>query len=285
MTAAGAAGAAALAAAHGPRYRFETGPPPPAEAADWLPADRLLAPDTPELARLLDSEHRGSGHRTAHAAALTLIAVYAGRVTAAAMLWWALEGRVLDVRPENVLVRPDPAHGIAGVRLRALREAPPDAPVEAGADGGPGEGTHHGEGTHPGEGTGSAGRAATPYGPVLTRHLLPLAEALHRRTRAGRRQLLGGVAHGCATALCASRADPALLARRWARFTDGAPGGLGALGEVATVHRREPDGTARPRLVYLRRTCCLYYTSAEAVRCVSCCLTSRDERLAAYAAR
>ncbi|MEU7258943.1 (2Fe-2S)-binding protein [Streptomyces rimosus] len=253
-------GSLAALAAHGPRYRLGLGAPPP-DAPGWLAADRLLDPYGPELSHLLDTEHRGSGHRTAHAAALTLIAVYAGRVTAAAVLHWALTGRVLDVRPGNVWLRPDPGHGIAEVRLRAFRmlDEPdvPDAP-EAGT-----------------------GSAATVQRVVLTQHLFPLADALRERTRAGLRQLRGGVAHGCATALGASRADPDLLARRWAAFLDGAPGGLAALGDVVAVTR--PDGTRR--LVYLRRTCCLYYTSAEAVRCASCCLTSRDDRIAAYEGR
>ncbi|MEF3113289.1 hypothetical protein [Streptomyces chrestomyceticus] len=241
----------AALAAHGPRYRIGLGTPPDG-APDWLAADRLLDPYGPDLSRLLDTEHQGSGHRTAHAAALTLIAVYAGRVTAAAVLHWALTGRVLDVRPENVLLRPDPGHGIASVRMRTFRIL--DGPGPS---------------------------AETLQHAVLARHLLPLADALRKRTRAGLRQLRGGVAHGCATALAASHADPELLARRWTAFLDGAPGGLAALGDVVTVTRR--DGT--PRLVYLRRTCCLFYTSAEAVRCVSCCLTSRDERIAAYTAR
>ncbi|KOT65015.1 MULTISPECIES: (2Fe-2S)-binding protein [Streptomyces] len=247
-------------AAHGPRYRLGLGVPPPG-APGWLAADRLLDPYGPELSQLLDTEHRGSGHRTAHAAALTLIAVYAGRVTAAAVLHWALTGRVLDVRPGNVWLRPDPGHGIAEVRLRAFRMLDePDVPDSPEAD---------------------AGSAATVQRAVLTQHLFPLADALRERTRAGLRQLRGGVAHGCATALGASRADPDLLARRWAAFLDGAPGGLAALGDVVAVTR--PDGTRR--LVYLRRTCCLFYTSAEAVRCASCCLTSRDARIAAYEGR
>ncbi|MEV5592754.1 (2Fe-2S)-binding protein [Streptomyces sp. NPDC052496] len=246
------AGPLAALAAHGPRYRLGLGAPPDGEPG-WLAADRLLDPHGSELSHLLDTEYQGSGHRTAHAAALTLIAVYAGRVTAAAVLHWALTGRVLDVRPENVLLRPDPGHGIAGVRLRTFRT------LDVAPDGG----------------------AETLQQVVLARHLLPLADALRERTRAGLRQLRGGVAHGCATALGASRADPALLARRWAAFLDGAPGGLAALGDVVTVTRR--DGS--PRLVHLRRTCCLFYTSAEAVRCASCCLTSRDERIAAYEAR
>ncbi|MGI5352018.1 (2Fe-2S)-binding protein [Streptomyces sp. CA-250714] len=250
-----------LASAHGPRYHMLPGDPPAAEAdaGEWLPADQLVDPEpgpgTAELRRLLTAEWEGSGHRTAHAAALTLIAVYAGRVTAAAMLGWVLDGRVWDVRPHNVLVRPG-THGIAGVRLRVPRLLA--APAE---DRG-------------------AGLAAL-HEAVLDTHLLPLAAALHRATRAGLRQLHGGVAHGCATALSAAAPRPAgELARRWAEFTAPLPR-LARLGELAEVTRT--DGTSR--LHYLRNTCCLYYTSAEAVRCVSCCLTPRADRLRAYAAR
>lgn len=239
---------AELSAVHGPRYELLHGEPPEDERADWLPADRLLSQGSLELARLLESEHHGSGHRTEHAAALTLIAVYAGRVTAAAVLRWALDGHVLDMRPRNVLVRPS-EHGIGGVRLRRARLLQPGS--------------------------------ASLHRSVLEGHLLPLAEALHGRTRAGLRQLRGGVAHGCATALCASSAPVGEMAGRWAEFAGGAPGGLSRLGDVEQVVRA--DGTAR--LVYLRRTCCLFHTSAEAVRCASCCLTPRTERLRAYERR
>ncbi|OIJ99609.1 (2Fe-2S)-binding protein [Streptomyces colonosanans] len=234
------------------RWHVEEGPPPAAQAESWLAADRLLDPAGPELGRLLAYEHAAAGHRTAHATALTVMAVYAGHVTAAALLHWALHDQVLDLSASNVLVAPD-GHGIKGVRVLHPRTLPQ--------------------------------RGATVrqlYGVVLERHLLPLADALHRRTRAGLRQLRGGIAHGCATALCASDADPDLLEERWNLFVGHAPGGLAALGRVARV-RRASDG--RTRLVYLRRTCCLYYTSSEAVRCTSCCLTGEGERLAAYAAR
>lgn len=237
---------AGLATVHGRRYRLLSGPPPPDEAPDWLPAHQLLYADSPLLGRLLEAEQQGSGHRTAHAAALTLIAVYAGHVTAAGVLQWALDGRVLDLRPTNVLVRPS-GHGIGGVRLRSPRLLQPSL--------------------------------TTLHRTVLSGHLLPLAAALHRRTRAGRRQLHGGVAHGCATALGASAAPVAELAERWAEFSADAPGDLSRLGEVEQVTRA--DGSRR--LVYLRRTCCLFHTSAAAVRCASCCLTPRAERLQAYA--
>lgn len=246
-----------LASAHGRRYHLLPGEPPPHEAAAWLPADRLLTPGTPELARLLRAEHEASGHRTAHATALTVIAVYAGRVTAAAVLRWALDGAVWDVRPQNVLVKPG-AHGIEGVRLRVPRLL-----VEAAAP--------------------SARGAALPalHEAVLGTHLLPLAQALHRETRAGLRQLRGGVAHGCATALGAALTlDTAELAARWAEFTAPLPE-LARLGEVTEVVR----ANGARRLVYLRNTCCLFYTSTENVRCASCCLTPRGERLAAYAAK
>ncbi|UNS96655.1 (2Fe-2S)-binding protein [Streptomyces tubbatahanensis] len=276
-----------LASTYGPRYHMLPGEPtgPEARSETWLPADRLLAPYADggargcggggargradggargcgagvggggELSRLLGAEWRGSGHRTAHAAALTLVAVYAGRVTAAAMLGWVLHGGVWDVRPHNVLVRPG-SHGITGVRLREPRLLA--APARE--------------------------RAATLpalHEAVLNTHLLPLARALHGATRAGLRQLYGGVAHGCATALSAAAPRPsAELAALWAKFVRPLPG-LARLGDLAEVTHR--DGSRR--LHYLRNTCCLYYTSAEAVRCASCCLTPRAERLRAYAAR
>lgn len=316
-----------LASAHGVRYHMTAGDPPPSEADDWLPADRLLTPGTPELDRLLTAEYESSGHRTAHAAALTLAAVYAGRVTAAAVLQWALDGTVWDVRPHNVLVRPG-THGIAGVRLRVpavltasargtatgtatgaaadRRDAPgspgvrgaPEASEGPGAPGepdapeaseGPAEPVAPGGPEAPGglevaEAPGPGGRsAALPalHEAVLHSHLLPLADALHRATRAGRRQLRGGVAHGCATALCAAiRPGPAQLARRWREFTAPVPE-LARLGDVVEI--AHADGSARLR--YLRNTCCLFYTSAEAVRCASCCLTPREERVRAYAGR
>ncbi|MFI8853827.1 (2Fe-2S)-binding protein [Streptomyces sp. 891-h] len=246
-----------LASAYGPRYHMLPGDPPAAEAdaGEWLPADRLATAGSAELSRLLDAEWRGSGHRTAHAAALTLMAVYAGRVTAAAMLGWVLDGRVWDVRPPNLLVRPG-SHGIAGVRLRAPRLLA--APCRD-----------------------HAATVAALHEAVLNSHLLPLAAALHRATRAGLRQLHGGVAHGCATALSAAAPRPtAELAHRWAQFTTPVPR-LARLGELAEV--TGADGSSR--LHYLRNTCCLYYTSAEAVRCASCCLTPRADRLRAYAAR
>ncbi|GAA2442715.1 hypothetical protein [Streptomyces macrosporus] len=237
---------------YGPRWHVAVGEPPADEADRWLAASSLADPAGEAPARLIEYEYRGSGHRTAHAAALTVMAVYAGRVTAAAVLHWALTDRVPDLTADNVLVRPH-AHGIAGVRVRRARLLAP----------------------RPGEES-----VALLHRTVLEGHLLPVADALHRRTRAGLRQLRGGIAHGCATALCASDADPDLLERRWERFVTDAPGGLAALGEVARV-RRASDG--RERLVYLRRTCCLFHTSAEAVRCASCCLTDREQRLRAYA--
>ncbi|MEU6061247.1 (2Fe-2S)-binding protein [Streptomyces sp. NPDC047097] len=237
----------------GPRWRVAVGVPPAAEADQWLAADRLADPDGPGLGVLLAAERDSSGHRTEHAAALTLMAVYAGWVTAAAVLHWALTDEVPDLRAGNVLVRPG-THGIAGVRVRRARLAV----AERGEP-----------------------SVALLHRVVLEGHLLPVAEALHRRTRAGRRQLRGGVAHGCATALCAVDGPVDLLEERWRLLVRDAPGGLAALGETARV-RGVRDG--RERLVYLRRTCCLFYTSAEAVRCASCCLTDRAERLRAYAA-
>lgn len=243
---AGRAGVAALAR-YAPRYAVEIGEP---TGSGWLRADRLLEPDGPELTELLKRDHDAAGHRSAHAAALSLMSFYAGRAPATALLLWALEGRVLDIRPHNLWVRPHDGHGVASVAIRTARFLP--------------------------------GGLRTLYDVVLDQHLLPLSAELHRRTRAGLRQLHGGVAAGCAMAFCAATREgetvsPSYLLERWQTFAAKAPAGLARLGEVEV---------AAGRLVYLRSTCCLYFTSerGSGTLCGSCCLTPRVDRLAAYEA-
>ncbi|WP_238158278.1 hypothetical protein [Kribbella voronezhensis] len=241
---AGRAGVAALAQ-YAPRYGVELGEP---TGSEWLRVDRILEPDGPELTELLKRDHDAGGHVSDHAAALSLMSFYAGRAPATALLLWALEGRVLDIRPHNLWVRPHDGHGIASVAIRSARFLP--------------------------------GGLQTLYDVVLAQHLLPLSLELHRRTRAGLRQLHGGVAAGCAMAFCAATRedttiDAAFLLERWQTFITRAPAGLARLGDVTT---------AANRLVYLRNTCCLYYTSTTSAGtvCGSCCLTPRADRLAAY---
>lgn len=245
------AGTVAALARFGARYEIQLGE---ATGDDWIRADRLLVPDGPELTGLLKHEYDGRGHTSEHATALSFMAVYAGRIPATALLLWALEGVVLDVRPENLWVKPAANSGIEAVAIRSLEPLP--------------------------------GGLTTLYDVTLARHLLPLAAELHRRTRAGLRQLRGGVASGTALGFCAATretvsADPKVLAEKWAEFIGGAPAGLDRLGEVTTV-----DRGGRDILVYLRNTCCLYYSCAagDGKCCSSCCLTPRDDRLAGYAA-
>ncbi|WP_433162536.1 hypothetical protein [Kribbella sp. CA-247076] len=234
-------------ARYAPRYNLEIGEP---SGDEWLPVDRILEPDGPELTELLKRDHDASGHTSAHANALSLMSFYAGRAPATALLLWALEGRVLDIRPENLWVRPHDGHGLAAVAVRSARFLP--------------------------------GGLETLYDVVLRQHLLPLSAELHRRTRAGLRQLHGGVAAGCAMAFCAATREaetvsPAYLLDRWQTFVAKAPGGLARLGDVEL---------AAGKLVYLRNTCCLYYTSQAGTNtlCGSCCLTPRPNRRAAYEA-
>lgn len=238
-------GPVAALARYAPRYKLEIGEP---AGSEWLRVDRILEPDSPELTELLKRDHDTSGHTSAHANALSLMSFYAGRAPATALLLWALEGHVLDIRPQNLWVRPHDGHGIAAVAIRSARYLP--------------------------------GGLTTLYDVVLEQHLLPLSTELHRRTRAGLRQLHGGVAAGCAMAFCAATreeetVDPAYLLERWDTFVAKAPAGLSRLGNVEI---------AADKLVYLRNTCCLYYTSeaGTGTLCGSCCLTPRDERLAAY---
>ena len=220
-------------------------------ADDWIACERLHDPESPQLAAVLEAERHASGQVSDHATALTVMAVYAGTVTSAAMLAWALEDVVIDMRAANVAVRLSDDHGFAayGLRSPTVRHG---APVELLVE------------------------------QVLDGHLLPLAEAMHKRTRAGMRQMLGGVAHGCAAAFClASRMghDVDLLEQRYESFLDATDVGFESLGRV--VRLREGD---REGLFYLRNTCCLYYTSAVASTCSSCCLDTVEERITNYRA-
>jgi hypothetical protein len=218
-------------------------------ADDWIACDRLHDPESPELAAVLEAERHASGQVSDHATALTVMAVYAGTVTSAAMLAWALEDVVIDMRAANVAVRLSDDHGFAayGLRTPTVRQG---APVERLVE------------------------------EVLHQHLIPLAEAMHARTRAGMRQMLGGVAHGCAAAFClASRMghDVDLLERRYETFLDATDVGLQSLGRVIRLREGNRDG-----LFYLRNTCCLYYTSAVASTCSSCCLDPVEDRITNY---
>lgn len=230
-------------ASFGDRYRLET-----EVAGDgWLDCARLLDPASAELGQVLEAERVASGQVSEHATALTVMAIYAGTVTASALLAWALEDVVVDMRPPNVAIRLSPHHGFEAVGLRSSSVSP--------------------------------GSLDTLVSWVLDEHLLPLARAMRVRTKAGLRQLNGGVAHGCAAAFCvASRlgADVDQLHAAYLRFLAAAPV-LDPLGEV--IRLREGD---REGLFYLRRTCCLYYTSAEATKCSSCCLDSVEDRISNY---
>jgi ferric iron reductase protein FhuF len=182
-----------------------------------------------------------------HATALTVMAVYAGTVTSAAMLGWALEGAVIDMRASNVAVRLSDHHGFEAYGLRKPTVVP-NGSVDLLVD------------------------------QVVHQHLVPLVDAMQAKTRAGHRQLMGGAAHGCAAAFClASRMgkDTDLLEERYETFLAATDVGFERLGRV--VRLREGD---REGLFYLRNTCCLYYTSAEQSKCSSCCLDSVEDRVA-----
>ena len=98
-------------------------------ADDWIACERLHDPNSPELAAVLEAERVASGQVSDHATALTMMAVYAGTVTSAAMLAWALEDVVIDMRATNVAVRLSEHHGFEGYGLREATVTP-GAPVE-----------------------------------------------------------------------------------------------------------------------------------------------------------
>ncbi|GGL54989.1 IucA/IucC family C-terminal-domain containing protein [Planomonospora parontospora] len=238
---------------YGERYRLEIGL---SAGEGWIPADRLLDPASEELTRVLEAERTASGQVSAHATALTVMAVYAGTVTAPALLAWALYGEVLDVRPDNVAMRLDDHHGFAAIALRRPRLA--DTTQMAAGE-----------------------RLKLLVGQVLDEHLFPLADALRAHSRAGRRQLNGGIAQGCAAAFgAASRvpgADVDLLQRAYNDFLAACPAELGRLGEMVRLAEGGREG-----LFYLRRTCCLFYTADHGEKCASCCLDSVEDRIRAY---
>lgn len=233
-------------AAVGDRFALQ---PDLSGADDWIACERLHDPDSPELSAVLEAERTASGQVSEHATALTVMAVYAGTVTSAAMLGWALEDVVIDMRATNVAVRLSDHHGFEGYGLR-------EPTVVRGAT------------------------VGLLVDQVVHQHLVPLVAALHAKTRAGRRQLMGGAAHGCAAAFClASRmgADVDLLEERYRTFLAATDVGFEKLGRVIRLREAGREG-----LFYLRNTCCLYYTSAERSKCSSCCLDPVDERVANY---
>jgi ferric iron reductase protein FhuF len=218
-------------------------------ADDWIACERLHDPGSQELAAVLEAERVASGQVSDHATALTVMAVYAGTVTSAAMLAWALEGAVIDMRATNVAIRLSDHHGFEAYGLRQARIVE-NGSVELLVD------------------------------QVVHQHLVPLVEAMQTRTRAGHRQLMGGAAHGCAAAFClASRMgqDVDLLEERYNTFLAATDLGFENLGEVVRLSEGGREG-----LFYLRNTCCLYYTSAEESKCSSCCLDPVEARISHY---
>lgn len=119
-----------------------------------------------------------------------------------------------------------------------------------------------------GHGTAVTGEDALPEvlrHAVLDAHLHPVLEALHHRTRLGRRTLRGLVASGAAHALIRS-AD--LTPREAARTLERLLTALDCTGLTEIVTGR--DGRPAVR----RRTCCLAYTLSGRSGCTSCATRS-----------
>ena len=240
-----------------PRFAVARGLPADADRS-WLAAERLADAGSTELAAALDAETHASGHVSRHAAALSMIAAYACTVPTAAVAGWALTGEVLDMRAVNVAVQLGDHHGFEAYAVREVVVR--DGGVERLVD------------------------------EVLVEHLLPIAEAMHEATRAGRRQLLGGIGFGLAAAFTVlswrgQDIDP--LRRRYDELVAATGSRTGVdldeLGQLQLI-TAQTDGTGPSALFYFRRTCCLVYTSAEDGLCASCCLTPESERLATYRA-
>ncbi len=211
----------------------------------WIDADRLLAPDSAELTALLELEREANGHVSEHATALTMLAVYAMQVAEQPVRRLVEHGVVLDASAAGTQVLPG-HHGLEDVRFAGERP----------------------------------GDVADLVAALLDEHLLPLADALEQRTRAGLRQLRGAVAFGCASGYSRATRDLEVetVGSAYDAFMGVAPDDFGTLGELVRVEHR---------LVYLRSTCCLTYTATGeegGQLCASCVLTPREERIEAYRA-
>ncbi|MBN9755336.1 hypothetical protein Ae406Ps2_0012 [Pseudonocardia sp. Ae406_Ps2] len=212
----------------GPRFVARSGRP-----QGWSPAHRVLGP---ELDDTLDrvADERGTDRRAV--AAVLLLDRYALRLTAPVLAAFHELDVLLDARPEVVSLGPDP-HAPGWLALAA-----------------PGR---------PARGDRAALRAS-----LLDGALLPLADDLAVRTRAGRRTLRAAVAHAVALSmlhLSWRRPRPdALVGPTRALLHDAGLGGLVVVGAVRV------DGT--DWMSVRRRACCLAFrtTSAAGRYCGAC---------------
>lgn len=212
----------------GPRFVARSGRP-----QGWSPAHRVLGP---ELDDTLDrvADERGTDRRAV--AAVLLLDRYALRLAAPVLAAFHELDVLLDARPEVVSLGPDP-------------RAPGWLALAA-----PGR---------PARGDRAALRAS-----LLDGALLPLAEELAVRTRAGRRTLRAAVAHAVALSmlhLSWRRPRPdALVGQTRALLHDAGLAGLVVVGAVRV------DGT--DWMSVRRRACCLAFrtTSAAGRYCGAC---------------
>lgn len=122
------------------------------------------------------------------------------------------------------------------------------------------------------------------YGVVgRAHHIVDPPRAIRATVGPTRRTIRRRTSHHSATIdhryIAFQRQEPQLhlLEHAYQKFLAASTGGLEALGEVIRLRENHREG-----LFYLRNTCCLYYTSAEATKCSSCCLDPAEDRIAAY---
>lgn len=201
----------------------------PAEPG-WIGVDELFGPAV--LAAV--GHARGTGNPAV--AAVLLFEQYAQRLAAPVFATWHRHGAVLDARVPLIRARVVDGH------LRRLAFADPP---------------------EPGDGPGSL------LAQLVAGNLDPVADTLHRATRAGSRVLRGAMANAVAGALlhlswpCRDRAEHVADARAW---LDRVPG-WAALVEVDAV-----AAGGEPWMYVRRGTCCLAFrTTVNQARAQSCC--------------
>ena len=219
----------------------------------WLPALALADAEGPELSAAIKRTAE-RWEASWHAAAGMLWKAYAYWAALPVALGWALNRRVPLAGVDGVAVRFQDGPPYLAVALqRATVAVLPGDPAAAS----------------PGVTTAADARdlLARLRASLIDGHLAPIAEALHRATRVGRRPLWGSVAEALAWPLIAFApalpGDPVAEARA---LLAGMGPGIGQLVEIV------PAAAGQERPAIRRRTCCLAFTAPGLGFCASCCL-------------
>jgi ferric iron reductase protein FhuF len=212
----------------------------------WCPATALLSP-TDELRAVIAAVRTWAGDPEPRVAASLFLLSYSGRLLSAAIAGVLLDGVLLDLRAHGLHWRYEPG---VGVRLRVRAAA---GWLLGGA---------------PWDALGTQ---------VVDEQLGAVVSAIRAVVFVSPRLLWGNITSSAAGALQSLAATGAVPLARCREA-----------GEALLAHPRlhdtgefpQPPAGARPRLVFNRRSCCLYYrlAAANGAMCGDCVLLRSDER-------